>query len=96
METSPQVKHKTRGLLSMVNNGAGMHGSQVMALCARLVSVCISGLLMNSTPLYIVRQRRVCVFRIIRYTYVQISVLYWLPSGDGVQNMSCPRTPVII
>ena len=29
MEVSPRVKHKKRGLLSMVNNGSGMHGSQV-------------------------------------------------------------------
>ena len=29
MEVSPRIKHKKRGLLSMVNNGSGMHGSQV-------------------------------------------------------------------
>lgn len=29
MEQVPRIKHKKRGLLSMVNNGSGMHGSQV-------------------------------------------------------------------
>ncbi|PVD27997.1 hypothetical protein C0Q70_10574 [Pomacea canaliculata] len=28
MEQVPRIKHKKRGLLSMVNNGSGMHGSQ--------------------------------------------------------------------
>lgn len=28
MEVAPRIKHKKRGLLSMVNNGSGMHGSQ--------------------------------------------------------------------
>ncbi|KAK7494311.1 hypothetical protein BaRGS_00014414, partial [Batillaria attramentaria] len=28
MEVVPRIKHKKRGLLSMVNNGSGMHGSQ--------------------------------------------------------------------
>ncbi|ESP02173.1 hypothetical protein LOTGIDRAFT_64187, partial [Lottia gigantea] len=28
METNPRIKHKKQGLISMVNNGDGMHGSQ--------------------------------------------------------------------
>ena len=29
MEVTPRIKHTKLGLLSMVNNGSGMHGSQV-------------------------------------------------------------------
>ncbi|XP_046327631.2 peptidyl-prolyl cis-trans isomerase-like 4 [Haliotis rufescens] len=28
METNPRMKHRTKGTVSMVNNGSGMHGSQ--------------------------------------------------------------------
>ena len=29
METTPRIKHKKKGALSMVNNGDNLHGSQV-------------------------------------------------------------------
>ena len=41
-EIKPRIKHTRRGLVSMVNDGNGMHGSQVCSIGCYLITILLS------------------------------------------------------